>query len=163
MLSSKDLLITQLQVQAGKLWKENEKLTVLAGGKRKISSLKESSKLLKVPTKPRSQLSSDSGCENPGSDNTSLFDESNEVQSGRFTSPRSTLQKPYVFCTTLQFCYVFYTTFSFSPFALILERCTKYIESIQRCKFSMHFLQGFNKHKKKCNVAHTACILCNVL
>ena len=42
-----------------------------------------------------------------------------QVQSSRFTSPRSTLQKSYVFCTTLQLCYVFHTTFSLSPLSLI--------------------------------------------
>ena len=86
----------------------------------------------------------------------------NLIQSGRFTSPRSTLQKHYVFCTTLQFYYVFYTTFSLSPFSLILDCCTKYIENIQRCKFLMHFLQCCNKHKTKWNAARVACIFSNV-
>ena len=91
LLSSKDLLITQLQVQAGKLRKENEKLTVLAGGKRKISSVEgrvdRCSKLFVVPMKPRCQLSSDSGCDNPGSDNASLFDESNELDKSNKLNP----------------------------------------------------------------------------
>ena len=39
-----------------------------------------------------------------------------------------------------------------------LESCIKYIESMQRCKLSMIFLQDCNKHKKKCNVAQIACI-----
>ena len=102
LLSSKDLLITQLQVQAGKLWKENEKLSVLAGGKRQISSnedrLEKSLKLLKVPMKPRCQLSSGSGCDNPGSDNASLFDESNELDQSNQLNPSALTHSD---CTTL--------------------------------------------------------------
>ena len=85
------------------------------------------------------------------------------LQSGRFTSPRSTLQKSYVFSTTLQFCNVFYTAFSLSASSLVLERRTKYTDSIQRFKVSMYFLQRCNKHKEKCNVAHIVCIWCNIL
>ena len=85
------------------------------------------------------------------------------IQSGRFTSPRLTLQKSYVFCTTLQFYFVFYTTFSFSLFSLVLKHCAKYIESLQHCKLSIQFLPCCNILKKKCNVAHIVCILCNVL
>jgi hypothetical protein len=83
-----------------------------------------------------------------------------KYQSGRFTSPRSTLHKSYVFCTTLLFCYAFYASFSLSPFSFVLEHCAKYIVSIQRCKLSMHFLQ---RCKKRGNIAHFACVLCNIL
>ena len=102
LLISKDLLISQLQIQAGKLRKDNEKLTVFTGVKRKISSAEDrsekSSKLTKVPMKPRSQLSSDSGCENPGSDNASLFDESNEVDRSNQLNPSALTLSD---CTTL--------------------------------------------------------------
>lgn len=99
LLSSKDLLISQLQIQAGKLRKDNEKLTVFTGVKRKISLAEDrSSKLTKVPLKPRSQLSSDSGCENPASDNASLFDESNEVDRSNQLNPSALTLSD---CTTL--------------------------------------------------------------
>eukprot|EP00092_Neocalanus_flemingeri_P018898 GFUD01020466.1.p1 GENE.GFUD01020466.1~~GFUD01020466.1.p1 ORF type:complete len:341 (-),score=118.29 GFUD01020466.1:13-1035(-) len=84
LLSSKDLLISQLQVQVGQLYKENQRLALLAGVKRKLAAAEERledspSKVSKVVLKSRSQLSSDSGCENLTSDNTSLSDESNDV------------------------------------------------------------------------------------
>jgi hypothetical protein len=50
------------------------------------------------------------------------------------------------FCTTLQFCYVSHATFSLSSFSLFLERCTKYIESIQHYKVAIK--------KEKIDVAH---------
>ena len=78
------------------------------------------------------------------------------LQSRRFTSPRSTLHKSYVFCAMLQFCYLFYTTFSLSPFSLFIECCTKYIVAISQCI-------SFNKHIENCNIAHTVCIRCNLL
>jgi len=88
LLSNKDLLINKLQLQVDKLHKENQRLALLAGVKRKLAATEEkledsnsSSKVSKVVTKPRSQLSSDSGCENLTSDNASLSDESNEVTS----------------------------------------------------------------------------------
>jgi hypothetical protein len=86
------------------------------------------------------------------------------LQSGRFTSPRSTLHKSYVFCTTLQFCYLFIlfvillfvlynlfivpiltvprTMHKIHPicsmlhfYFCLLQHCKKCIESLQHCIF----------------------------
>ena len=85
------------------------------------------------------------------------------LQSSRFTSPRSTLQKPYVFCTMLQFCYVFYTTFWLSPLSLLLERCTKYMQYVQRYTICFVYCNIVRNALRTCNVVHFQCILCNVL
>ena len=49
--------------------------------------LLKSAKMFKVPMEPRDQLSSDSGCDNPGSDKASLFDESNEIDQSNQHNP----------------------------------------------------------------------------
>ena len=86
-----------------------------------------------------------------------------QTQSERFTYTKSILHKSCFFCTRLQFCFVFHTTFPLSPFFLVLELCTQYIEKIQHPKLSMYFLLCYSKHKEKCNVTHSVCIWCNVL
>ena len=85
------------------------------------------------------------------------------IQSGRFTSPRSTLHKPYVFSTTLQSCYVFYTTFQLSPFSLVLKRCTKYVQYVQCYTFSWVYCNVVRIALRVCNVVYFQCILRNVL
>ena len=84
LLASKDLITSQLQIQLEKLSRENERLALLAGVKRKISfhsakSLEDHQNNSKIIVKPRNELSSDSGCENLTSDNASLSDENSEV------------------------------------------------------------------------------------
>ena len=84
LLASKDLITSQLQIQLEKLRKENERLALLAGVKRKISfhsakSLEDHQNNSKIIVKPRNELSSDSGCENLTSDSASLSDENSEV------------------------------------------------------------------------------------
>ena len=61
----------------------------------------------------------------------------------------------YIF-TTYQVCYVFYTTFSLSPFPLVLESRTKYMQSRQCCKLSINT-------QKKCNNAYIVCNCSTVL
>ena len=85
------------------------------------------------------------------------------IQSGRFTSPRSTLHKTYLFSTTLQSCYVFYTTFPLSPFSLVLKRCTKYMQYVQRYTFSWVYCNVVRITLRVYNVVYFQCILRNVL
>ena len=84
-------------------------------------------------------------------------------QSSRFTSPRSTLRKPYVCCTTLQFYYVFYTTFSLSPLSLLLERCTKYMQYVQRYTISCVYCNVVRNTFSICNIVYFQSVSCNVL
>ena len=84
LLASKDLMNSQLQIQLGKLNRENERLALLAGVKRKISfqsakSFEDHQNNSKIIVKPRNELSSDSGCDNLTSDNASLSDENTKV------------------------------------------------------------------------------------
>ena len=75
-LSSKDLLISQLQGEVGKLVEENQRLRVLAGLERKLSPADSG-----CEEQISQQNSSDSGCENLTSDNASHMEESMEMKS----------------------------------------------------------------------------------
>jgi hypothetical protein len=86
-----------------------------------------------------------------------------ELQSGRFTSPRSTFHKSYVFCTMLQFCCVFYTTFSLSPFFQVSERCTKYTQNVHHCTFLCVYSNIVRNTLRVCKVVYFQCIWCNIL
>ena len=68
-----------------------------------------------------------------------------------------------ILCILYRDTILLYTTFPLSPFFLVLELCTQYIEKIQHPKLSMYFLLCYSKHKEKCNVTHSVCIWCNVL
>ena len=94
---------------------------------------------------------------------TFTWKETPKLQSSRFTSPRSMLQKPYVFHTTLQFCHVFYTYFLLSPFSLILECCTKYMQHLQRYTICFVYYNVVRNAFRICNIVYFQCILCNVL
>ena len=62
-------------------------------------------------------------------------------QSGRFTSPRSTLHKTFVFFYNIVILCVFYNLFNFPTFSVFLTMLQKTQRNGQRFTYRMYFLQ----------------------
>ena len=80
-----------------------------------------------------------------------------------WTIPLSLVNITQILCVLYNVANLVCVLYNLLVVPILPGHCTKYIEKIQRCQFSMYFLQCCNKDKEKCNIAHIVCIWCNVL